>query len=208
MINKIKIIYKKIKESKYCYYYVIGILFLIFFMVCMIPSSRGMKQYTFHIEQQKVCRFASVKAFYHNVGKSEADAKGLGKIFFNYGYKKFWIEYDGTVELTLNCEEIKISKNPLTNTVYVQLPKEILVENPKVLGNTMSDGITDRGLFTKITDEEKKAAKNQAKSTMVERAENDTDLKNYAMERSKSLIKNYIESIGKLNNKEYNVVFR
>ena len=43
---------------------------------------------------------------------------------------------------------------------------------------------------------------------MVLNAEEDELLTDYAMERSKNLIKNYIISIGRLNNKNYKVVFK
>ena len=195
-------------KSKYRFYYIVGVLTILFMVICIIPSYREMSYFNSNIDYQKVCKFTTVKAFYHNVGKTETDAKGLGKIFFNYGYKKFWIEYDGTVDLSLNCDEIKIIKNPFVDTIYVKLPKQVTAENPKVLGNTMSEGITDKGLFTKITTEEKKAAKEQAKIQMVLNAEEDEFLTDYAMERSKNLIKNYIISIGRLNNKNYKVVFK
>lgn len=205
---KLKQKYLKAKKSKYSFYYILGILIFILILVYLIPSSRGIIYFHSNFNTKKVCKFTTVKAFYHNVGKTEEDAKGLGKIFFNYGYKKFWIEYDGTVDLNLNCDDIKITKVPFSNTVYVTLPKKITVDNPKVLGNTMSKGITDKGLFTKITEEEKKKAKSQAKQEMIKKAKEDTELHNYAMQRSKSLIEKYIISIGKLNHKEYKVVFK
>lgn len=201
-------LFVRIKNSKYRFYYILIFLIIFIFLLLLIPSSKGISILNTEINHQKVCKFTTVKAFYHNVGKTETDAKGLGKIFFNHGYKKFWIEYDGTVDLSLNCDEVKIKKHPFDNTFYITLPKKVTVENPKVLGNTMSDGITDKGIFTKITAEEKKMAKNQAKSQMVLKAQEDEELHKYTIKRTKSLIENYIISIGNLKGKKYKVVFK
>lgn len=206
--NTISKLIKRINKSRYKYYYIVGILTIVLLLVCLIPTYGEIVRFNYNVEHKRVCNLSTVKVYYHNVGKTEKDASGLGKIFFNYGYKKFWIEYDGTVDFSLDCEKIKINKIPLTNTVIVKLPEEVTISNARVLGDSISDAVTDKGLFTTISASEKNEAKKQAKSEMLEKAMSDDDMQEYALERAKLLLEKYIVSIGKLNNKEYKVIFK
>ena len=53
------------------------------------------------VEQiQNVSELASLKCYYHNVAKVNHKADdSLGGYLFKWGYKKQWIEFDGTIEV-------------------------------------------------------------------------------------------------------------
>jgi len=131
----------------------------------------------------------------------------LGKLFFNMGYKKIWIEYEGTVKFGIDAKKVKIGKPNSNGVVKVYVPKAEIIGEPNIIKNKLGDPITDTGFLTSVSPQEKTDAIAYAQEKMVETAEKDTQTKVLAEQRAKELIKNYIIETGKGLGETYTVEF-
>ena len=116
--------------------------------------------------------------------------------YTNVGYKQFWLEYSGIVEIGIDASQIKISEPNDTNVVDIYIP------NAKVLNvyadeSSLTEPLTENGWFTSITGEEKASAFAAAQRAMREEAEEDQSLLAHATANAKLLLEQYIVSIGK-----------
>ena len=150
-----------------------------------------------------VCEMATLKCYYHNVAKEESNAKGMFKAL-GVGYKKVWFEYSGIVELGINVNKVSVSKPNKNGVVKVVIPDaEIL--NSDIDENSLSEPLTDEGIFTKVTKEEETNALANAQEKMEMDAENNKELLGQAKERAKKCIEGYIKNVGELTGDEYSI---
>lgn len=150
-----------------------------------------------------VCEMATLKCYYHNVAKEESNAKGMFKAF-GVGYKKVWFEYSGIVELGINVNKVSVSEPNKNNVVKVVIPDaEIL--NADIDENSLTEPLTDEGVFTKVTKEEETNALASAQEKMKMDAENNTELLGQAKERAKKCIEGYIKNVGELTGYNYKI---
>ena len=71
--------------------------------------------------------------------------------------------------------------------------------------DSMSEPLTDTGLFTKITKEEETTALAEAQKNMEETARQNQALLNQAKERAKNLIEGYVKNVGEQTGRKYTV---
>jgi len=190
---------------KYKYYIVLVILLI---LAIVIPQRANMyMKMTKKSSIDKICKLATIQATYHNVGSFNEDAMGIGKDIIKYGYKRYWIEYESTVDIGFDCNKIKVKKSLLGNKVKVILPKAELIGEPVPDKETMNEEY-ETGMFTNINaDTDKNFAYNSALENMKENAKNDSELMNYANERIKTLYNKYFTGIGEEYNKKIVVEF-
>ena len=152
-----------------------------------------------------VSELSTLKCYYHNVATVDVPASGPLGDLLKMGYKRIWIEYSGTVEIGIkNVSDIYIG-TPNANgvvEVYVPQPEIISVNLDK---ESIGDPITETGLFTGITAEEKMAGIAAAQENMQKTAEQDQALLTQAFDRARRLIKGYIENVGTAAGREYTV---
>lgn len=154
---------------------------------------------------EKICELATLRCYYHNVTEYEKKPDGLFKYgFFQYGYKKFWMEYEGIIEVGIDVSKVQIKEPDKDNVVRVYVP-EATILNMDVNLNSMSDLISDKGVFTKITSEEQAEAYAKAQANMKENAENDKNIREQAYGNAKELLEQYITNVGKQLGKTYTV---
>lgn len=150
-----------------------------------------------------VCELATLKCYYHNVAKAETEASGLFK-WLGTGYKKIWTEYSGIVELGIDVNKVSISSPDSNGVVKVAIPEaEIL--NVDLDEASMSEPLTDKGFFTKITKEEETSALAEAQKNMEETARENSALLVQARERAKNVIEGYVKNVGEELGEEYTV---
>lgn len=150
-----------------------------------------------------VCELATLKCYYHNVAKAEAEASGLFK-WLGKGYKKIWTEYSGIVELGIDVNKVSISKPSADNVVKITIPDaEIL--NVDLDEESMGDPLTDTGFMTEITKEEETAALADAQSNMEQTAQANGALLVQARERAKNLIEGYVKNVGEQIGETYTI---
>ncbi len=153
----------------------------------------------------QICELATLRSYYHDVSGDEKQPDGLFKYgLFRYGYKKFWMEYDGIVELGIDANEVEVNSPNDDNIVYVYVP-DAKILNVTADKESMSDPIVETGRFTSITIEEKTKAFSDAQKAMKENAESDKMLLNQAKSNAKILLKQYIVTAGQRIGKEYTV---
>lgn len=205
-MSKMEEFEKNNKKSNIISYKSIVILLILLFVLIFF-SSREPEVFSKHnySKIEEICNLALLDVYYHEVATSEADPTKLGKYFGGIGYKKYWIEYDGVVQIGIDAKKVKIHKKSFSNVVEVKVPNASVISEPSI--KNMKDPITDTGLFTSIDASEKTAAITRAQQELKESASKDTELLNSVKERTKTFFEEYIQGIGKANGKNYKVVF-
>ena len=154
---------------------------------------------------QRIAELATLKAYYHDVIKVEKDKSGAIFGLGDIGYKKMWVEYTGIVSMAVDVSKIIISQPDENGVVTVKMPKEVIVGEADIDEESISEPLIDKGWFTKITTEERKAALIDSQSKMLEKAKADKSMQNQARERAKLLLEEYIKNVGTALGKEYTV---
>lgn len=152
---------------------------------------------------KSVCELSTLKCYYHNVATYEKNAHGLLKVFGS-GYKKIWIEYSGIVNLGIDINKVDISEPDTNNVITIKIP-DVEVQSTSLDKSTLSEPLTDKGVFTKITTEEKTEALSSAQQNMKETAQKDTSLLAQAKEHAKLILQGYINNLGEEFNEEYTI---
>lgn len=148
----------------------------------------------------KICELSTLKCYYHNVAEL-IDNKGK---IFNYGFKKLWLEYTGTIEVGIDANQVQVNNPDENNVVYVYVPNAS-IKSVNADANSMSDPVSDTGLFTKITTDDQNTAFTQAQQEMLEKSEGDATILNRAKNNAKKLIESYIVNVGKQIGETYTV---
>ncbi len=183
-----------------------GLLFLvvtivlgIFLIGCEKPETESKKKADFS-GITKICELATLRCFYHNTTELRQDATGL----FNYGYKKLWMEYTGVIEVGIDADQVKVEKPDENNVVKVSVP-EAKILNVTADTASMSQPITDTGIFTKITTEDQDEAFSQAQEDMEKEAKEDQSILARGQDNAKKLIEEYIVNVGRQIGETYTV---
>lgn len=150
-----------------------------------------------------VCELATLECYYHNVAKYEVDANGLFK-FMGAGYKKIWIEYSGIVKLGIDMNKLHVSEPDENNVITIKIP-DAEIQSVDLDEDSMSEPYTDKGIFTKITAEEKTETVAKAQEDMEKTAGENTQMFAQAKERAKAIIEGYIKNMGNELGEEYTV---
>ena len=153
-----------------------------------------------------ICELATLRCFYHNVVLYEKEPDGINKIandillwpfggYTQIGYKQFWMEYSGIVEMGIDASLVQISKPNADGVVEVYIPDATVLSVSADIA-TLSDPISESGWFTSISGEEKAEAFAGAQKEMRRQAEEDRALLRRAKENAKRIIENYIVKTG------------
>ena len=115
------------------------------------------------------------------------------------------VDYTGIVSMAVDVAKITISQPDENGVITVKMPKEVIVGEADIDEESISEPLIDKGWFTKITTEERKAALIDSQSKMLEKAKADKSMQNQARERAKLLLEEYIKNVGTALGKEYTV---
>lgn len=165
----------------------------------------------------EICELATLRTYYHNVAVYERKPEGAEKIIsdiltwpFNEllktGYKQFWMEYSGKVDIGIDLKKDRILINNPDDGGIV----EIYVPDARVLSidadsDSFSDPVDETGLLASISGEERAATYAAAQNNMRQEAENDQSLLRRAKNNAKTLLERYIVNLGKEMGVEYTV---
>ncbi len=153
----------------------------------------------------KICELSTLRCYYHDTAELRKDPEALFKFgWFKYGYKKLFMEYTGIIEVGIDVDQVEVNQPDKNNVVYVYVP-DARITSVDADEDSMSDPISDTGVFTKITSEDQNEAFQQAQSGMKEKASADTTILNRAKNNAKKLIEEYIINVGELIGEEYTV---
>lgn len=164
-----------------------------------------------------ICELATLRSYYHNVLVHEEKLDGATKVIsdiltwpFNQllktGYKQFWLEYSGIVEIgiDLKADKILINYPDAGGVVDIYMP-EAKVLNVDSDESSFSDPLDETGLFTTITSRERSEAYAAAQDNMWQEAENDQALLRRAKSNAKILLEQYIVNLGKEMGVDYTI---
>lgn len=179
-------------------------LLIIALIIVFFPDKNNKKtenvDKTEFVAVNKICELSTLKCYYHNVAEYEKKPGGI----FNYGYKKFWIEYDGIVEIGIDAAEVRLSEPDKDNVVTIYVPQAKII-SVSVDEYSMSDPVVDTGIFTTITTQEKANAYAEAQANMRKSAQEDTNMLNQAYNNAKELLRQYVLNVGEQVGQSYTV---
>ena len=182
------------------------ILILVAILIVIFPEFKKEDISTVEFSSvDKICELSTLRCYYHDVAEYEKQPDGLFQYgLFKYGYKKFWIEYDGIVELGIDVDKVQVNQPDENNIVYVYVPDARIID-VNADKDTMSDPIVETGKFTSITTEEKTKAFSDAQKTMRENAEANNALLKQAKVNAMKLLEQYIVNVGRQMDQIYTV---
>lgn len=152
-------------------------------------------------QMRAIAQLAVMECYYNNVAKfEEEDASGF--LFWKKD-KRFWIEYNGVVELGIDASNLKIEVNNTDVKIYLPAAKILDYEvDPKSL--TEDAFIVEDG-SAKVTAQDESIAFAEAEQNMLDTAMQDTSLMKSARDRVKMLLEGYVLNLGKHLNIEYKI---
>lgn len=194
---------KKLKRNLIIFLGLLAVSFIIFFFPDLKAKEEPDKAE--FSEVNRICELATLRCYYHNVAEYEKQPDGLFKYgLFKYGYKKMWMEYDGTVTVGIDVEKVQVKDTDENGVVRIYVP-EAQILSVDADGEKMSDPITETGVFTEITSEEKAKAFSEAQKTMRKNAQSDVSIMKQARNNAKELLEQYIINVGENVGEEYKV---
>lgn len=184
---------------------IISILLII--VICMTGAACGkneMQQENIEPEASQmkaICELATIDCYYHNVAKyDEEDASGA--LWWKKD-RKFWIEYAGVVTVGIDATQVNIAVKE--NTVTITMPPA------EILGCKVDDSTLTKESFIIADDsadveaEHETKAFREAQINMEQEASGDTALLAHAQQRAQKLLEEYVENVGELVGKEYQI---
>lgn len=152
-------------------------------------------------QMRAIAELAVMECYYNNVAKfKEEDASGF--LFWKKD-KRFWIEYNGVVNLGIDASKLKMEVKD--DDVKIHLP-DAKVLSYKVDPNSLTEDafIVEDG-SAKVTVQDENTAFAEAQKNMLNTAMQDTLLMNSARDRVKMLLEGYVMNLGKHLNIDYEI---
>lgn len=193
---------------------------VIVLLILLVPGKSSMPMtanFSEYSSVSAICEFATLKNYYHNVVLYEEEPDGFNKFandwlawpfggYTRFGYKQYWLEYSGIVEVGIDASRIQIIGPDAQDTVKIYVP------NATVLSvyadeSSLTEPITSTGLFTTISGEEKIKAFSTAQTAMRQEAESDHAMLRRAKENAKKLLERYVINTGKATGQNLSVVW-
>ena len=206
-MNEDRITFDKIEKRKMIRNIgIFVILILVAILIVIFPKFKKEDISTVEFSAvDKICELSTLRCYYHDVAEYEKQPDGLFQYgLFKYGYKKFWIEYDGIVELGIDVDKVQVNQPDENNIVYVYVPDARIID-VNADKDTMSDPIVETGKFTSTTTEEKTKAFSDAQKTMRKNAEANNALLKQAKVNAMKLLEQYIVNVGQQMDQIYTV---
>ncbi|MBR4879771.1 MAG: DUF4230 domain-containing protein [Clostridia bacterium] len=176
-------------------------------LMTMLSGCAAKEEVLPDIEQiRSICQLATLECHYNNVatGIKEKHA-GLAGLFEKE--RDYWVEYNGIVKLGIDMDKVDISISG--NTVTVVIPSaqvmgsDIDTSSFRVVSS--EDGFLNKNEIT-VEDQQKTVAEGQQE--MIKTANENDSLLAVAQNRAKTLIKNYIDTMGEIAGKEYTIKWK
>lgn len=186
--------------KKYIILIVVAII-LILSAVCIFSKEKEEPEE----EQIKaICELATLDCYYNNVAKITKE-KGSGLSHVLEKEREIWIEYEAIVKIGIDMKELSIKITD--NKVEVSMPKAAIMDvliNKDTM-NADSYIISEDGFFNKnkVTTEEQQDAIVKAQIQLEQKVNNNPILFEQAEKKAKSLIENYIKTLGEMTGIEY-----
>lgn len=155
-----------------------------------------------------ICELSTLECYYNNVAKSTKE-KGTG---FTHTFEKereFWIEYEGVAQIGIDMSLVTMEINDMNVTINIPSAK---ILNVGIVTDTLNEEsyiISKDGFLNKnkITAEEQQMAIANAQAEMQKTVTENKALFERAEKKAKDLIENYINKLGEISGKRYNIIW-
>lgn len=197
----------KIRKKEVVEYAFAFILIVLAVYVFSLPSAKTEEKASTaeFSDVSRICELATLRCYYHDVAEYEKQPDGLFQYgLFQYGYKKFWLEYDGIVEVGIDVSQVQVERPDENGVVRIYVP-DAQILNIGADETSMSVPIAETGVLTSITAEEKAQAFSDAQSAMRANAESDSSILSQAKNNAKELLKRYVLHVGEQIGQTYTV---
>lgn len=173
------------------------LLCLLILILCTACSKEDLSEPEFG-DMSTICELAVTDCYYNNVAKYKEEGSR-----FWIKDKQFWVEYSGSVRMGVDTNLVKISPNG--DVVTITIP-EAKVLSTKVDENSLkAESFYLAKGSGSITSEEEKQVFIEAEEHIVEVASSNTTMLLNAKERAKSLLADYVTSVGDALGKQYRI---
>ena len=156
-------------------------------------------------EQVKtICQLAVLECEYHNLAKYQ-DGQKVERFLWMTKGKRFWVEYSATAVLGIDADQVSMELQG--DVVSITLPRARVL-NCKVNGDSLSKDsyIVDKD-SAPVTAQDEVAAFQDAQDGLQKTVEADNNMMNLAQKRAEELLRNYVNSLAKATETEYQVEF-
>lgn len=154
---------------------------------------------------KSVAELSTLDVYYHNVAIGDKE-KGKGITSIGEVDRKYWVEYDGVVNIGTDMKDVNIKIDG--SKVLITMPKaKVLSAN---ITSDMKIYSSDDNWFNKnkITADDQTVAVAKAQTEMITKTEQNNSLFEQANQRTESILTSYINQISELSGKKYTVEFK
>ena len=155
-------------------------------------------------EVHSISELATLECYYHNVARLEDPGQTF---LITYGNKKVWFEYNGTVVIGIDFSKVVVEEPDSNGKVVVTLPPAKILDI-SVDKDSISEPLTETGLFASVTAEDYTNAYSEAQKNMKESAQADEALLAQGQEHAKAIIENFIRNLGDQIGETYFIEWR
>ena len=193
------------------------VCFIVALFILVFPAKKAATQIDLseYATIKPICEFATLKCFYHNVVVYEEEPNETVKTistvllwpfdrFAKTGYKQFWMEYSGIVEAGIDARQVNVNEPDANNTIEIYVPDATILSVHADL-SSLSEPLTEMGLFTNISKKEQTNAFSKAQKVMQEEAEKDQAILDRAKDNAKILLEQYVRKMGEAVGINYSV---
>lgn len=152
-------------------------------------------------QMRAICELSVMDCYYHNVAKVyKEDAE---KFLFWSKDQKFWIEYDGIVQIGLNMADVSIQVEG--NTVKITLPQATVLSCDVDETTLTEDSYVVAEDSAKVSAADQSEALAHAQEEMEAAARADQNLLLAARQQAQALLTDYITNINTLTGQNYTI---
>ena len=144
---------------------------------------------------QNMCRFAVLECYYHNTAKM----KKSGFLSNN----QLWMDYSAKIKVGIDASKMEIDVKD--NVVTIRLPLPEPFGTPNIIEDSFSYFSSEANGKTNIGIDNVLKAKDEANKNMLEELQKNTSIKMTAETRVKKILTNYIDQIGELSGKKFEI---
>jgi hypothetical protein len=183
----------------------VSIILIVFSMLMMCACGKENKTPD-EVQVKDICELATIECYYNNVAKGIKKA-GKGWEHVLEKDRTFWIEYEGFVTIGIDMKQVSMTIDK--EVVTICMPKaEVLGKGlDKTSLNEDSYKISNDAFWNKnkITAEDQQKAIAKAQKKMEKETMENELLFEKAEEEAKKLIENYINKLGEVTGKKYEI---
>lgn len=179
------------------------LLSLFFIFSCVACKPKNIEAKIEVSDMKNIAELSTMECYYHTVAKYD---KKIDNPWFKpwaKDMKRFWIEYSGVVTMGVDVSQVKIEIKG--DNIEITIPEA------EVLDVKIDADSLDKKLFYKdkesaeVTAEDERNAFATAQEYMKQEASHDKSLLSNAKQRAKDLLEGYVNGMGNITGKKYNV---